>query len=141
MTLRLSVSSIFSNISNIFVNLLLTLIAFFRKTSPIAVATLLHNGAAMTKMLYAIEVWCSPICEPAPGKKKKRGSISFTTKLAHVQCTSTIFTMGALHSTPTVALDTHTFILPMHLTINKACQRAALHFTTLPHTKAEHESA
>jgi hypothetical protein len=40
MTLRLAISSISSNIFNIFVNLYPTLIAFLRKTSAIAVATL-----------------------------------------------------------------------------------------------------
>ena len=101
---------------------------------PSRLARKLHNGVVMTKMLYAVEVWCSPIREPAPGKKKKRGSVSFATKLTRVQRTSTIFTTGALRSTPTVALDAHAFILPMHLAINKACQRATLRFATLPHT-------
>ena len=40
MTLRLFISSFLSNIVNILVNLYPTLIAFFRKTSAIAVATL-----------------------------------------------------------------------------------------------------
>ena len=41
MTLWLSISSILSNIFNIFINLYPMLIAFFRKTSAIAVATLI----------------------------------------------------------------------------------------------------
>ena len=85
-------------------------------------------------MLYAVEVWCNPIREPEPGKKKKRGSVGFTTKLACVQWTSALFITGALCSTPNVALDAHAAILLMHIAINKVCQHAALHFTTLPHS-------
>jgi ribonuclease HI len=103
-----------------------------RRGVPSRLARNLHNGVVLTKMLYAAEVWCSPIREPEPGKKKKRGSVGFAAKLARVQRTSTIFITGALRSTPTVALDAHAGILPMHLAINKVCQRAAMRFATLP---------
>jgi hypothetical protein len=85
-------------------------------------------------MLYAAEVWCNPIRKLEPSKKKKQGSVGFTTKLACVQWTSALSITGALHSTPNIALDAHTAILLMHIAINKVCQRAALHFTTLPHS-------
>ena len=87
----------------------------------------------MPKMLYAAEVWCNPIRDPAPGKRKKQGSTGFATKLARIQRTSTIFITGALKTTPTVALDAHASTLPMHLAINKACMRAAAQFATLLH--------
>ena len=38
-----------------------------------------------------------------------------------------------MRATSTVALDMHAGMLPMHITINKICLRAALHFATLPH--------
>src|ERR1700674_488912 len=47
MTLRLFILSILSNIFNIFVNLFPTLIAFFRKTSAIAVATLVMPSTVL----------------------------------------------------------------------------------------------
>jgi hypothetical protein len=31
----------------------------------------LHNAVVLPKMLYTAEVWCNPIHNPAPGKKKK----------------------------------------------------------------------
>jgi hypothetical protein len=63
---------------------------------PGRLARNLHNAVVMPKMLYAAEVWCTPIRDPAPGKKKKRGSTAIATKLAHVQRTSTIFITGAM---------------------------------------------
>jgi len=103
-----------------------------RRGVPSLYARKLHNSVVLTKMLYAAEVWCNPIRDPEPGKKKKRGSVGFATKLARVQRTSALFITGALRSTPNVALDAHAAILPMHIAINKVCQRAALRFTTLP---------
>ena len=103
-----------------------------RRGVPSLYVCKLHNGVVLTKMLYAVEVWCNPIREPEPGKKKKRGSVGFATKLAHVQRTSALFITGALRSTPNVALDAHAAILPMHIAINKVCQWAALRFATLP---------
>jgi hypothetical protein len=75
----------------------------------------------MMKMLYAAEVWCNPIHKPAPGKRRKQGSTGFATKLTHIQCSSATFITGALHTTSTIALDTHAGILLMHLAINKVC--------------------
>jgi hypothetical protein len=54
MTLWLSISSILSNVFNIFVNLFPTLIAFFKRTSAIAMATLLllplrHTNISLSK--------------------------------------------------------------------------------------------
>ena len=92
----------------------------------------------MPKMLYTAEVWCNPIHNPTPGKKKKRGSIAFATKLARVQRTSTTFITGAIRATSTVALDAHAGVLPMHIAINKICLRAALCFTTLPRNHPLH---
>jgi hypothetical protein len=103
-----------------------------RRGVPGRLARNLHNAVVLPKMLYAAEVWCNPIRNPAPGKKKKRGSTAFATKLARVQRTSTTFITGAMRSTSNVALDAHAGILPMHLAINKICLRAALRFATLP---------
>jgi ribonuclease HI len=103
-----------------------------RRGVPGRLARNLHNAVVIPKMLYAAEVWCNPIRDPAPGKKKKRGSTAFATKLARVQRTSTTFITGAMRSTPTVALDAHAGVPPMHIAINKICLRAALRFATLP---------
>jgi hypothetical protein len=67
-----------------------------RRSIPSLQVRRLHNSVVMTKMLYAAEVWCNPIRDPEPGKKNKRGSTAFTTKLARVQRTSTLFITGAL---------------------------------------------
>lgn len=56
----------------------------------------LHNGVVLTKMLYAVEVWCSPILPPKPGHMKRQGSVGFATKLATVQWQSTLFISGAM---------------------------------------------
>ena len=104
-----------------------------RRGVPGRLARNLHNAVVIPKMLYAAEVWCNPIRNPLPGKKKKRGSTAFATKLARVQRTSTTFITGAMRATSTVALDAHASVLPMHIAINKICLRAALRFATLPH--------
>src|ERR1700691_1359314 len=103
-----------------------------RRGVPGRLARNLHNAVVMPKMLYAAEVWCTPSRDPAPGKKKKRGSTAVASKLACVQHTSTVFITGAMRSTSNTALDAHAGILPMHLAINRICLRAALRYAPLP---------
>jgi len=80
----------------------------------------------MMKMLYTAEVWCNPIHEPGPGKRRKQGSMGFATKLTHIQRSLATFITGALCTTSTIALNAYAGILLMQLAINKVCMQAAL---------------
>lgn len=65
----------------------------------------LYTGVVVPKMLYAAEIWCSPIVGPSTGRKKKTGLVGFAKLLAPIQRMAGIFVTGAMKSTPTVALD------------------------------------
>ncbi|KZP06899.1 hypothetical protein FIBSPDRAFT_689365, partial [Athelia psychrophila] len=92
----------------------------------------LYTGVVVLKMLYAAEIWCSPIVEPEGRQKKKTGSVGFAKLLALVQRMASVFVTGAMKSTPTVALDAHTDFLPMEQLINRICYRAALCWGSKP---------
>lgn len=82
-------------------------------------------------MLYAAEVWCEPIRAPKEGGKVRQGSIGFANKFATIQRMAAVFTTGGMKSTPTTVLDAHADYLPIHLLINRTCQRAALRWATV----------
>ncbi|THH16336.1 hypothetical protein EW146_g4287 [Bondarzewia mesenterica] len=83
----------------------------------------LYVGVAIPKMMYAADVWCTPIYE-TEGGKKARGSVGTATALTRVQRTVARTILGGLSSSPTDALEAHANLLPIELLINKLCQRA-----------------
>jgi len=66
------------------------------RSVPSLQARRLHNSVIMTKMLYAAEVWCNPICDPEQGKRTNEGQQFLQPSSHGVQRTSTSFITGAL---------------------------------------------
>ena len=88
-------------------------------------------SVALPKILYTVDVWGIP--KPIEGiAVHKRGTSGMVTKLTSTQRAGALAAMGGLRTTPTDVLDLHTFIMPLHLEIDKACHRAASRLATLP---------
>ena len=88
-------------------------------------------SVALPKILYAVDVWGIP--KPIEGiVAHKKGMSGMVTKLTSMQRAGALAVMGGLRTTPTDVLDLYTFIMPLHLEINKACHRAASRLATLP---------
>ncbi|KZP13869.1 hypothetical protein FIBSPDRAFT_752700, partial [Athelia psychrophila] len=85
---------------------------------PGRLAAQLFSGVVVPKMLYAAEIWCSPIEASTPGATRK-GSVGFAKKMAPIQRMAAIFVTGAMKSTSTVALDAHADFLPFELLVNR----------------------
>ncbi len=86
---------------------------------------------AIPKILYAVDVWGVP--KPIESlEPHRKGTSRAITKLTTTQRAGTLAVTGGLRTTPTDVLDTHAFILPIHLEIDKHCHRAATRIATLP---------
>jgi ribonuclease HI len=97
----------------------------------------LYVSVIMPKILYAADVWVTPL-EKAPNAKRTTGSVATIKRLGSVQRIATLAITGALRSTATNVLEAHANILPMHLSIQRACFLATLRYATLdePHPLA-----
>ena len=88
-------------------------------------------SVALLKILYAVDIWGIP--KPIEGiAGHKKGTSGMVTKLTSMQRAGALAVTGGLRTTPTDVLDLLTFIMPLHLEINKACHRAVSRFATLP---------
>jgi ribonuclease HI len=94
----------------------------------------LYNSVIMPKILYAADVWITPL-EKKPNAKKTTGSVAAIRRLSSVQRIATIAITGAIRSTATNVLEAHANVLPMHLSIKRTCFMATLRYATLadPH--------
>jgi hypothetical protein len=97
-------------------------LAYRRLTKTIKGASLtvmrqLYTSVIVPKILYAADVWITPLNKPLNAKRTS-GSISIIKRLASIQGIATLAITGAMRSMATNVLDAHTFILPMHLAID-----------------------
>lgn len=100
---------------------------------PPRFAWLLYKGIAIPRMLYAAEIFLTPVTNNA-GRRRVSGSVGPMAKLARVQRTAALNITGALRTTATDMIDTHADLLPFHILVNQICQRSALRLATLPDT-------
>jgi hypothetical protein len=91
----------------------------------------LYLSIAIPKMLYAADVWFTPIRKSQSGKKAT-GSVGFATKMAKVQRVAALSITGALRSTPSDLLDAHADLMPIRLAVEKVTHNATLRMLTLP---------
>ena len=91
----------------------------------------LYLGVALPRILYGADVWCSPPAREHPGPKDL-GSAKVIRQLTTIQRSGAIAITGALHTSPTDTLDVCSFLLPVILSIEKWCHRAAIRLATLP---------
>ena len=100
----------------------------------------LYLAVALLKITYRINTWYAPP-HKAPGTIKNTGSVGVLRALQRIQRVATLAITGALHTTPTDLLDAYAGLLPMELTLSKACHRTAVRILTLPNTHPLHRIA
>src|SRR5258708_6205221 len=91
----------------------------------------LYISVALPRILYMIDVWCTPIHRGQTGTKRK-GSVSAVKKLITAQRAGTITITGALQTSPTNALDACAYTILAELLVEKQCHKAAVCLATLP---------
>jgi hypothetical protein len=78
----------------------------------------LFISVVLPRILYVIDVWCTPSDSPPAGPKAV-GSAKVTKQITSVQRAGALAITGGLQTSPTDALDTCAFLLPAPLTICK----------------------
>ena len=91
----------------------------------------LYISVALPRVLYAVDVWCTPIHGSDTGPKKK-GSANIIKKLVTTQRAGTLAITGGLRTSPTDALDACANTYPAAQLVEKWCHKAAVRLATLP---------
>jgi hypothetical protein len=85
----------------------------------------LYYSVAIPSMLYAVDVWCPKPASPS-NSRKKGGMKAAIWKMETVQRKAALQATGALRTTPSDLLFTHTNMIPLSSHIKLICQRLAL---------------
>lgn len=93
----------------------------------------LYITVAIPKMTYGLDVWYTPPHKQV-GRRRNSGSVKALRELSKLQRLATIAINGALRTSPTDLLDSHSGLLPMDLLLKKICYRSMLRVCTLPPT-------
>ena len=93
-------------------------------------AKCLFISVALPRVLYAVDVWCSPSDSTRKGPIAI-GSVKTSNQITSVQRAGTLAITGSLRTSPTDALDACAFLLPAPLLMVKWCQRAYIRMATL----------
>jgi ribonuclease HI len=99
----------------------------------------IYQGVVLPRILYGIEVWCTPKKQKSRGKVTQ-GSPAAIAKLATTQRSGALAITGGFRTSPSDSLDTHAALLPMYLKIGRQQHNAALHMATLPPSHPLHNS-
>jgi ribonuclease HI len=91
----------------------------------------LYVSMALPRIMYGINVWCSPLHGKNVKGSRKR-SVNFIKKLTTVQRAGALAITGGFRMSPTDTLDAHVALLPMELRMQKVCHAAITHMATLP---------
>lgn len=91
----------------------------------------LYVSVVLPRILYGLDVWCTPI-HGKNARGNKKGSVGVIKKLTTTQMAGTLAVTGGLRTTPTDTLDAHAAMLPMEYRAAKFCHRAITRIATLP---------
>ena len=91
----------------------------------------LYISAALPKILYAVDIWCTPLHDTEAGPRTK-GSVTVIKRLTTLQRAGTIAITGGLRTSPTDTLDACANTIPAPQIAEKWCFRAAVRLATLP---------
>lgn len=94
----------------------------------------LFLSVAIPRMLYAVDIFCTPIRGQKGTAKQAKGSLGMARKMATVQRMAALQITGGMKSSPTDMLNAHADLMPFQLLINKLCVRSALRLATIPKT-------
>lgn len=100
---------------------------------PLHLMCQLYLAIAVPKMLYAVDLWFSPIfCSST--NTLQRGSIGVAKHISSVQRLAAIAITSAMRTTATDALKVHANLLPTTLLLQDACHHAITRISSLPKT-------
>lgn len=91
----------------------------------------LYISVALPRIMYGIDVWCTPI-HGRNARGSRKGSVNFIKKLTTTQRAGALAVTGGFRTTPTDTLDAHTALLPMEQRVQKICYKAITRMATLP---------
>ena len=98
----------------------------------------LYITVALPKITYGLDIWYYP-----PNKQEDRtrnsGSVTFLHNLQKIQCTAALAITKTLRTSPNDYIDVHANILPLELSLTKACHNAVICYLTLPDTNPIHK--
>ncbi|PSR73747.1 hypothetical protein PHLCEN_2v10417 [Hermanssonia centrifuga] len=94
----------------------------------------LYFMIAIPSMLYAADVFLTPIRAGTHPSNKRTGSVSAISRLSSVHRQAAMMMTGAMRTTATDVMEVHAGILPFPLLIDKLCHRAFARLCTLPET-------
>jgi len=98
----------------------------------------LFTSVALPRVLYAVDLWCTPVNNKYDGPKMV-GSARAIKQFTSVQRAGVLAIMGRLRTSPTDTLNASAFLLPASLTIKKWCFRAMVRMATLPRDHPLHK--
>ncbi|KAI6003074.1 hypothetical protein EDD15DRAFT_2157446, partial [Pisolithus albus] len=81
------------------------------KGLPASLARRLYLAVAVPKMMYTVDVWCTPPYSPG-SSKRTRGSLGVIAKISRVQRQALLAITGAFRTTATDVLEVYTHTLP-----------------------------
>ena len=91
----------------------------------------MYITVAISKILYAVDIWGTPKNLDSIAEHKK-GISTAAAKMISMQRAEALATTGCLCTAPTdLLLDLHGGLLPIHLEIDKQCNRVATRIATL----------
>ena len=76
----------------------------------------LYIAVAIPKMMYAVDVWYTPLTKP-PGHRRSVSSVGVLQQMTKLQRMASLGIVGGMRSTLTDLLDVHTGLLPIDLTL------------------------
>jgi hypothetical protein len=88
----------------------------------------LYISVALPRIMYAIDLWCAP----SQSKHLGTGTAKVMRQMTTLQRAGTTAITGGLCTSPTDALDTCTYLLPVPQNIDKWCHKSTTRLTTLP---------
>jgi ribonuclease HI len=92
----------------------------------------LYLSIAVPRFAYAIDVWYTPVTLGTRPRERGKGSTGFARRLQRIQSTAARAILGAMRSSPIESLNVHAGLLPTHILLNEACQRAAIRLASAP---------
>jgi len=98
----------------------------------------LFTSVALPRVLYAVDLWCTPVNNEYDGPKTV-GSARAIKQFVSVQRAGALAITGGLRTSPTDALNASAFLLPASLTIKKWCFRAMVRMAMLPRDHPLHK--
>ena len=98
----------------------------------------LYVSIALPRILYGIDVWCTPI-HGRHSSGRRKGSVAFIKKLSSVQRAGALAITGGFRTSPSDTLDAHAALLPIELKVEKVCHDAVTRIATLPQAHPLHK--